>query len=44
MKHLVGYLFTWDYQRSMIDLMFMKSLAAPRAAGSGPPPSYRAAR
>jgi len=33
MRHLVGIAFPWDYQRSMIDLVFMKSLAAPRIAG-----------
>jgi len=33
MRHLVGVAFPWDFQRSMIDLVFMKGLAAPRIAG-----------
>jgi len=33
MRRLVGLEFAWDYQRSMIDLVFMKGLAAPRIAG-----------
>lgn len=33
MRRLVGLDFVWDYQRSMIDLVFMKGLAAPRIAG-----------
>jgi len=33
MRHLAGVAFPWDFQRSMIDLVFMKSLAAPRIAG-----------
>jgi hypothetical protein len=33
MRDLVGVLFRWDFQRSMIDLVFMKGLAAPRIAG-----------
>jgi hypothetical protein len=33
MRHLVGVVFPWDFQRSMIDLVFMKGLAAPRIAG-----------
>jgi len=32
MRHLVGTVFAWDYQRSMIDLVFMKGLAAPRVS------------
>jgi hypothetical protein len=32
MRHLVGIAFPWDYQRSMIDLVFLKSLASPRIA------------
>jgi hypothetical protein len=34
MRCLVGLDFAWDYQRSMIDLVFMKGLAAPRIAGT----------
>jgi hypothetical protein len=33
MRHLVGVAFPWDFQRSLIDLVFMKGLAAPRIAG-----------
>jgi ER-bound oxygenase mpaB/B'/Rubber oxygenase, catalytic domain len=33
MRRMVGLDFVWDYQRSMIDLVFMKGLAAPRIAG-----------
>jgi len=34
MKRLVGVEFAWDYRRSMIDLVFMKGLAAPRISGT----------
>lgn len=33
MRNLVSVVFVWDYQRSMIDLVFMKGLAAPRISG-----------
>jgi hypothetical protein len=33
MRRLAGYDFAWDYQRSMVDMVFMKGLAAPRIAG-----------
>ncbi|HET7506636.1 MAG TPA: oxygenase MpaB family protein [Kofleriaceae bacterium] len=33
MRRLAGQDFAWDYQRSMVDLVFMKGLAAPRIAG-----------
>jgi hypothetical protein len=33
MRRLAGRDFTWDYQRSMVDLVFMKGLAAPRISG-----------
>lgn len=33
MRRLAGHDFAWDYQRSMIDIVFAKSLAAPRIAG-----------
>ena len=33
MRRLVGREFPFDYQRSMIDLVFLKDLAAPRIAG-----------
>jgi hypothetical protein len=33
MRRLVGYDFAFDYQRSMVDLVFVKGLAAPRISG-----------
>jgi hypothetical protein len=33
MRILAGQEFAWDYQRSMIDMVFLRSLAAPRISG-----------